>query len=106
MAGPAEFRESRLDHRQLRGVGFRVAEQLAEAGASVFINGRSAERGGRAEARLRESGYDVRFIAGDCASDQDAAAVVGTAGASAGRLDILISAGSGGPGLDRTPFAE
>jgi short chain dehydrogenase len=30
------------------GIGLRVAEQLAEAGAHVFINGRSAKRGERA----------------------------------------------------------
>ncbi|HWM03287.1 MAG TPA: SDR family oxidoreductase [Actinophytocola sp.] len=106
MAGPTEFRgKAALITGSSGGVGFRVAEQLAAAGASVFINGRSAERGAQAEASLRESGYDVRFIAGDCASYQDAAAVVGTACSSAGRLDILISAGAAGE-AGPTPFAD
>jgi len=87
------------------GIGLRVAEQLAEAGAHVVINGRSAERGERAVAKLREISPDVRFISGDCASYQDVAAVVDTARSAAGRLDILISAGAEGE-IGPTPFAE
>jgi 2-hydroxycyclohexanecarboxyl-CoA dehydrogenase len=87
------------------GIGLRVAEQLAEAGAHVIINGRSAERGERAVAKLREISPDVRFISGDCASYQDVAAVVDTARSAAGRLDILISAGAEGE-IGPTPFAE
>jgi 3-oxoacyl-[acyl-carrier protein] reductase len=87
------------------GIGLRVAEQLAEAGAHVVINGRSAERGERAVAKLREISPDVRFVSGDCASYQDVAAVVDTARSAAGRLDILISAGAEGE-IGPTPFAE
>ena len=87
------------------GIGLRVAEQLAGAGAQVFINGRSAERGERAVAKLREISPDVRFISGDCASYQDVATVVDTARSAAGRLDILISAGAEGD-IGPTPFAE
>jgi 2-hydroxycyclohexanecarboxyl-CoA dehydrogenase len=106
MAGPAEFTgKAALVTGSSAGVGFRVAEQLAEAGANVFINGRSAERGELAEARLRESGHDVRFIAGDCASYQDVVAVIDTARSSAGKLDILISAGAEGE-IGPTPLAE
>ena len=87
------------------GIGLRVAEQLAEAGAHVVINGRSAERGERAVAKLREISPDVRFVSGDCASYQDVAAVVDTARSAAGRLDILVSAGAEGE-IGPTPFAE
>ena len=86
-------------------MGLRIAQQLAEAGADVYINGRSAERGKRAEARLRETDHDVRFIAGDCASYRDAVAVIDTVCSSAGRLDILISAGARGE-TGPAPFAE
>jgi 3-oxoacyl-[acyl-carrier protein] reductase len=106
MVGPAEFEgKSALVTGGSGGIGLRIAEQLAEAGAQVFINGRSTERGERAEARLRETSPNVRFIAGDCASYQDAAVVVGTARSVAGGLDILISAGAEGE-TGPTPFAE
>jgi 3-oxoacyl-[acyl-carrier protein] reductase len=106
MTGPAEFKgKAALVTGGSNGIGLRVAEQLAEAGAHVFINGRSAERGERAAAKLREISPDVRFIAGDCASYEDVVAVVGTARSLAGRLDILISAGAEGE-TGATPFAE
>jgi NAD(P)-dependent dehydrogenase (short-subunit alcohol dehydrogenase family) len=55
MADPAEFTgKVVMITRSSGGIGLRVAEQLAEAGANVSINGRSAERGERAEARLRD----------------------------------------------------
>jgi 2-hydroxycyclohexanecarboxyl-CoA dehydrogenase len=87
------------------GVGFRIAERLAEAGACVFINGRSAERGEQAAAKLRASGQDAQFVAGDCASYPEVSAVVETVRSRAGRLDILISAGAEGE-AEPTPFAE
>jgi 2-hydroxycyclohexanecarboxyl-CoA dehydrogenase len=106
MAGAAEFKgKAALVTGGSGGIGLRVAEQLAEAGAYVFINGRSAERGERAVAKLREISQDVRFIAGDCASYQDVAVVVDTARSAAGRLDILISAGAEGD-IGPTPFAK
>lgn len=106
MASPAEFKgKAALITGGSGGIGLRVAEQLAEAGAHVFINGRSAERGERAAARFREIGQDVQFIAGDCASYQDVAAVVDAARAAAGKLDILVSAGAEGE-TGPTPFAE
>jgi 2-hydroxycyclohexanecarboxyl-CoA dehydrogenase len=106
MAGPAEFKgKAALVTGGSGGIGLHVAGQLAEAGAYVFINGRSAERGEQAVAKLRETGQDVHFIAGDCASYQDVAAVVEGARSQAGRLDILISAGAEGV-AGPTPFAE
>src|SRR6266704_3472555 len=72
MAGPAEFKgKVALITGGSGGIGLRVAEQLAGAGAHVFINGRSAERGERAAAKLLQISQDVRFIAGDCASYGD-----------------------------------
>src|SRR5580658_482982 len=106
MASAAEFKgKAALVTGGSGGIGLRVAEQLAEAGAYVFINGRSTERGERAVAKLREISQDVRFIAGDCASYQDVAVVVDTARSAAGRLDILISAGAEGD-IGPTPFVK
>jgi NAD(P)-dependent dehydrogenase (short-subunit alcohol dehydrogenase family) len=75
MAGLGEFNgKAALITGGSGGIGLHIAEQLAEAGAHIFINGRSAERGERAVAKLREIRRNVRFIGGDCASYQDAAA--------------------------------
>jgi 2-hydroxycyclohexanecarboxyl-CoA dehydrogenase len=106
MTGGAEFAgRTALITGGSSGVGFRVAERLAEAGACVFINGRSADRGERAAAKLRQASQDVHFIAGDCASYPDVAAVVDTVRSLAGRLDILVSAGAEGD-AGPTPFGE
>ena len=60
MASAAEFKgKAALITGGSGGIGLRVAEQLAEAGAQVFINGRSAERGERAVAKLQEISQDV-----------------------------------------------
>ena len=84
MASPAEFKgKAALITGGSGGIGLAVAEQLAGAGAHVLVNGRSAERGERAVARLREISPDVHFIAGDCASYQDVATVVAAARSSA-----------------------
>jgi NAD(P)-dependent dehydrogenase (short-subunit alcohol dehydrogenase family) len=76
MTDPAAFKgKAALITGGSNGVGFRVAERLAEAGACV---GRSAERGERTTVKLRQTGQDVHLIAGDCASYPDVAAVVDT----------------------------
>ncbi len=106
MASAAEFTgKAALITGGSEGIGLRVAEQLAEAGARVFVNGRSAERGERAIAQLQKISPEVRFIAGDCASYDDVAAVVDTVRSAAGRLDILVSAGAEGE-IGPTPFAQ
>jgi 3-oxoacyl-[acyl-carrier protein] reductase len=56
------------------GIGLHIAEQFAERQAHVLINGRSAGAATQAVAKLREISQNVRFVAGDCASYQDAAA--------------------------------
>lgn len=106
MASAAEFTgKAALITGGSEGIGLRVAEQLAEAGARVFVNGRSAERGERAIAKLQKISPEVRFIAGDCASYDDVAAVVDTVRSAAGRLDVLVSAGAEGE-IGPTPFAQ
>jgi 2-hydroxycyclohexanecarboxyl-CoA dehydrogenase len=106
MASAAQFKgKAALITGGSEGIGLRVAEQLAEAGARVFINGRSAERGERAVAQLRNISSDVQFIPGDCVAYQDVAAVVDTVRSAAGRLDILVSAGAEGD-IGPTPFAK
>ena len=106
MASAAEFTgKAALITGGSEGIGLRVAEQLAEAGARVFVNGRSAERGERAIAKLQKISPEVMFIAGDCASYDDVAAVVDTVRSAAGRLDVLVSAGAEGE-IGPTLFAQ
>jgi NAD(P)-dependent dehydrogenase (short-subunit alcohol dehydrogenase family) len=47
------------------GIGLATAEQLAQRGATVIGVGRSAERCAAAEARLRSSGGQVRYLVAD-----------------------------------------
>jgi 2-hydroxycyclohexanecarboxyl-CoA dehydrogenase len=106
MASPGGFKgKAALITGGSGGIGLAIAEQLAGAGAQVFVNGRSAERGEQAVARLREISQDAHFIAGDCASYRDVAAVVDAVRSAAGRLDVLVSAGAEGE-TGPAPFAE
>lgn len=76
------------------GIGLEIAAQMAEAGVPrVAINGRTAERGEAALAKLkaRVPGCDFHFIAGDPRDYGEAARVIETAVAALGSLDILVS---------------
>jgi 2-hydroxycyclohexanecarboxyl-CoA dehydrogenase len=87
------------------GLGFRVAEKLAAAGATVVINSRSADNGARALAALHAFSPHVHLAVGDC-GDADAAAHVARCAADLhGRIDILVSAGAQGRVAPK-PFAD
>ncbi|RZL81054.1 MAG: SDR family oxidoreductase [Rhodococcus sp. (in: high G+C Gram-positive bacteria)] len=85
------------------GVGFETAVQLAKRGATVVVNGRSAERGKDALDRLSEHSDHVRFEAGDCGDYDSIAAVVGRVVRDLEAIDIVISAGAQGE-FSPTPF--
>lgn len=88
-----------------RGIGFRIAEALAKAGAVVTVNGRSAEHGAEALSRLSPICPDAAFEAGECGDYAAIARVVERTVHRAGGLDILVSAGAAGT-LGPMPFAE
>ena len=46
-----------------RGIGFAIAERLAESGAAVVMNGRQPELLGEAAERLRGRGHTVDALA-------------------------------------------
>ncbi|MEK9662324.1 MAG: SDR family NAD(P)-dependent oxidoreductase [Alphaproteobacteria bacterium] len=77
------------------GIGLACAERFAGEGAKVAIVDRDAQRGEAAAQRLRDTGADVIFLAGDCTSQDDMAAAVDTIVARWGRLDILANAAGG-----------
>lgn len=87
------------------GVGYRSAELLARAGAKVIVSGRSEANGVAALERLRATGAEVDFVAGDLNDYAQTTALVDRAAARFGRLDILVSAGAEGV-VGPKPFAQ
>lgn len=88
------------------GLGYRVAEKLARAGATVIINSRSEPSGQTALQKLQALGDQVYLAVGDC-GDYDAASAVAKAAAAYGNgaIDILVSAGAAGRVAPK-PFAD
>jgi NAD(P)-dependent dehydrogenase (short-subunit alcohol dehydrogenase family) len=71
------------------GIGFAAAELLAREGASVIVNGRTAERVNSAVQRIRDSvpGAKVQGIAADVGTAAGCAAVV----AAYSHVDVLVN---------------
>ncbi|RZL91600.1 MAG: SDR family oxidoreductase [Variovorax sp.] len=90
------------------GVGLRVAQMLAGAGAIVVINSRSQEKAEKAAMELRDAGIpsrQVRVAVGDT-TDYDATVRVAEAAAAInGGIDIVVSSGAQGH-VRPMPFAE
>ena len=82
-----------------RGLGWEIAQGLAQAGARVLLHGRSAERLAPRCAELQAAGHAAGALAFDMA-DRNA---MRTALGGAGPIDILVhNVGE----RDRRPFAE
>ena len=79
-----------------KGLGRGAAEALAADGASVVVNGRSADVLEDTAAALSASGADVLAVAGDATDEAMPAALVAAAVEWKGRLDILVP-NAGGP---------
>src|SRR5262245_22498486 len=73
-----------------RGLGFGMAEGLAEAGATVFLNGRHTETLEAAARKLQHSGLKAGITPFDVTDHASARAAVEKIIADEGRLDILI----------------
>src|SRR6186713_1504467 len=74
-----------------KGIGLQIARQLAQAGVTVILGARDAERGKAAVADLAARGLDVKFVHLDL---DDEASIAGAAAAISkehGRLDILVN---------------
>jgi|SRR5439155_7478443 len=82
-----------------RGLGWEMAQGLAQAGARVLLHGRSAERLAPRVAELRAAGFAADALAFDMADRKS----MGEAMAEAGPVDVLIhNVGE----RDRRPFVE
>jgi gluconate 5-dehydrogenase len=73
-----------------RGLGHGMAEALAEAGATVLVNGRDAVSAVAAAGALRDRGLKAQPAAFDVTDRDAAAATVDAIVGRFGRLDILV----------------
>jgi gluconate 5-dehydrogenase len=74
-----------------RGLGFAMAEGLAEAGATVVINGRHAETLEAAARKLRDRGFKAETAVFDVTEQTLSCVAVERIVEQTGRLDILIA---------------
>jgi NAD(P)-dependent dehydrogenase (short-subunit alcohol dehydrogenase family) len=74
-----------------KGLGFEMARQLGQAGVTVVLAARDAEKGEAAAAKLRGEGLDAHSAKLDVTNREDYPAVVAFLTEKFGRLDILIN---------------
>jgi len=75
----------------VRGIGFSLAEGLAEAGATVIVNGRRQEAVDEAVAKLQGKGYKARGAAFDVADESAVIAAFESFDKDGVEVDILIN---------------
>ncbi len=82
-----------------KGIGFEIARQIGQTGATVLIGARNADRGQAATQALAEDGLAVSWLPLDVTDAQSIAAAAARIGEEHGRLDILVNnAGIGAAG--------
>lgn len=74
-----------------RGLGFAMAEGLAENGATVVLNGRDAKTLGECVRTLTGKGYKADFLAFDVTDEKAARKGCDDVMAKYGRFDVLIA---------------
>ncbi len=91
-----------------RGIGLAIADNLADHGVRLVLNGRTIDADVEAALAALGKKTEVLFVAGDAADPAVAANIVAETKARFGRLDFLVPAAGGPhPGriLDLTPEA-
>ena len=85
------------------GIGFALARGLAQAGASIVLNARNADRLEESAAQLRAEGFNVSTLVFDATDAGQIAAAVDGYEANTGAIDILVN----NAGMQhRTPLEE
>lgn len=74
-----------------KGIGLATARALGQAGATVIVGARDAERGERAAARLRDEGIEAEAVAIDVTDPASVVEAAEQVRASHGRLDVLVN---------------
>jgi len=74
-----------------RGLGLQLAHALGEAGARIMLSSRKAEDLEEAAADLQAAGIDARWIAADCAREEDIRKLADQTLERMGDVDILVN---------------
>lgn len=74
-----------------RGLGLQLAHALGEAGAKVMLSARKAGELEEAVAELQAANIDARWIAADCAREEDIAKLAEQTLERLGDVDILVN---------------
>jgi NAD(P)-dependent dehydrogenase (short-subunit alcohol dehydrogenase family) len=78
-------------HRRIARPGLQMAHALGEAGARVMLSSRKADDLEQAVAELQAAGIDARWIAADCAVEEDLRRLADQTLERMGRIDILVN---------------
>ena len=74
-----------------RGLGLQMAHALGEAGARIMLSSRKADDLEQAAAELQAAGIDARWIAADCAREEDTRRLADETLQRMGAIDILVN---------------
>jgi len=74
-----------------RGLGLQIAHALGEAGARIMLSSRKASDLEEAAADLQSAGIDARWIAADCAREDDIHQLADQTLERMGDVDILVN---------------
>ena len=74
-----------------RGLGYAIAEGLAQAGATIILNGQSADNLAKAVGEFSEKGYTVYSANFDVTNTEQIKSALDTVTAKTGAIDILVN---------------
>lgn len=74
-----------------RGIGRTIAEMFAAEGAKVAVTGRTADRGAKVVAGIRDAGGEAEFFPLDITDESSIESVMDAVTERFGKLDILIN---------------
>lgn len=89
-----------------RGLGFAIASELADEGASVVLLARSADSVETAAAALRAKGYNALGVVADTGVNEDIQSAVAQAAERFGGVDILVNGAAKAAGGPPTGFLD
>lgn len=73
------------------GIGLAIAKTLAQAGASVVINGRTPEKLNAVESEIKSNGGKVLAVRADASNDIEIKRIVAETVERFGKIDVLIN---------------